>query len=221
MKKKYFLLLLFCLFVKNFIEYKYDGPAANSFWQKWTTVLNASSQILDNDIESSLVNFRQGSNTNLEVDYNHPTKHTTQNIPDFISSNQDNYSYHESISYHNQQPQISNYQVQYICNNNNISYSNNVLASNGIYIGKGPSDIGITNDMATAEPFSSSTWGNTDVGINGGPGGPGSGSGDDPFGGGIPVDTPIDGGLSLLMAVAVGKGIKSLQKTRKNKNMII
>lgn len=211
MKKKYILLLLFCLFIKNLIEYKYDGPDTTSFWQKWTAVLNASSQVLDNDIESGLVNFKQGSNTNVDINYNNKITNTTNNTINFTSSNYNNYSSNITIPNYNQQPQTINYQVQYIYNNNNVSSANNVLASNSIYVGKGPSDIGITNDLATAEQFSSSTWGNNDVGITGGPGGPGSGGGGDPFGGGIPVDTPIDGGLSLLMAVAVGKGIKSFR----------
>jgi hypothetical protein len=53
----------------------------------------------------------------------------------------------------------------------------------------------------------------------GGPGGPGSGGPDDPFGGGTPSDTPLDGGLSLLMAAAIGKGAKSLRKYKKTKEL--
>ena len=216
MKKNYFLLILFCLFIKNTVEYKYDGPDTTSFWQKWTTVINANTQFLDNDIDRSLINFKQSSNTNLDIDYKNKITYTTNNTINFTTHNYNNYFSSITIPYCNQQPQTISYQVQYICNNDNVSYTNNGLANNSIHVGKGPSDIGITNDLAAAKHFSSNTWGNNDVATTSDPGGPGSGGGSDPFGGGIPLDTPIDGGLSLLMAVAIGKGIKSLRENKHN-----
>ncbi len=96
--------------------------------------------------------------------------------------------------------------------------SSNLYASNGIYNGIGPAVTGLNNNMAMPEQFGNSNsevWGNNTENITfGGPGGPGSGGVGDPFGGGVPPDTPIDGGLSVLLAAAIGKGINSFKKKK-------
>ncbi len=223
MKKNYILIFLLCFLLKNIIEYKYNGPSDVGFGTKWKTVLNAGTKNIDNVLENSLVDVESKKANNRQInEYADKTlDYTSPAIPLKDKENSSTSSNYQSI------PQVNDITDNYAVtdggstsleralqptqnSNNGISnYSNNntFLASNGIYNGHGPSDFGVT-DVAINGNNNGPQWGGNEVGLTGLPGTI------------TPPDdnqVPIDGGLSILFAAAIGKGIKSLRTNKRVK----
>ena len=223
MKRNYILIVLLCFLIKNVVEYNYNGPNDVGFGIKWKTIVNVGTKNIDNVLEKSLIDVESKEVNDKEmskyadktIDYTSPTL-PLKDIEGSSASNSyasnnvgDNYAVTGNgspVSDGGPQP-TQNFDYAATTYGNNNSF----LASNGISNSHGPSNFGAT-DVAINGGNNGPQWGGNEVGL----------MGNMLPGGGAPLpDVPIDGGLSILLVAAIGKGVKSLRTKKKTpeKNM--
>ena len=237
MKKRYIgILLILGFIIKNSVEYAYEGNQEDAFFDKWVSVINKSNQKIDNSVESSLAGITEGnknmSTPNLRTYGNEPSNVIAYGRIMQSKGGGGNSSYgSNSPSYELPSIPLSGTGNALANSGGNrgdglIAYNNkggsggdmSYSGSSGSMAGRGPSYQGM-GDMAMASPETNigsgdgggggNVWGGNEVGVLGNPGGITD----------VPPDTPIDGGLSLLFAAAIGRGIQSYRNKKQLKKV--